>query len=275
MDNTMNSKLQLFEQFLHDWSINRMQTINLEEYTNTNKTSFTYSIENGMRDLGSIKGVNSFIFGIYKRKEDNKEPRVSHKQYVYEDDYAWYKKYGDNKEAVFNVVKNNVNQVIDYAQKSDLAAIEQIDLPSIFKWKLAFHYQNKNDISIIPVFTRDPLQMYAQSVGIYKNNMTMADLYLAIKNEEKYVNLENAISLAEIIWDEFQNFSTPYEKVRIEHGNLTTSQKTNATSSLDYIEYEIKAYKIIRKNPHNHLEQSFYSFLNNIKAQNIRQDKTY
>lgn len=273
MDETKDKAL-MFDEFVNEWSLERIKDLKIEEYTNLNKDSFTYGIETQMRSLGSINGISSFIFGIYKRYDTSY--KESKNQYIYTKEYAWYKRYGNNANDVFEKVKKNLIKVIENAQKSNLLAIEEIDLPRIYKWKVAFHYQNKNNICITPVFTEGALKSYALNKGIYKNGMSMAELYLAIKNNEQYKNLESAITVAEKIWDDFKNMNLAHERDIIENSDLSESERTNATSSLDYIEYEIKAHKIIRRNPHNHLESSFYQFLSNIiNAKKIQQNISY
>ena len=76
----------------------------------------------------------------------------------------------------------------------------------MYKWKIAYLYQKQEDISITPVFTKAALELYAKKIGKYKEDMTMSELYLTIKEHENYKTLEDAIYTAEIIWDEFLNF---------------------------------------------------------------------
>lgn len=50
---------------------------------------------------------------------------------------------------------------------------------------------------------------------------------------------------------------------------LSYTQKRNATSSIELIEYEMRAHKIQRSNPHNKLEQSFSKYLEDVKKLKI------
>ena len=112
---------------------------------------------------------------------------------------------------------------------------------------------------------------------LYKENMTMAEMYLAIKNYSKIKDIEEAIILAENIWDEYGQFSPSKAKEYVKYDNtLTESQKTNRTSELEFIEYEIKNCRVIKGNPHHKLEESFELFLKNtLDAQNIEKDKAF
>ena len=85
----------MYDEFRHKfWTVEKVKNIVLEDYTNLDKTSFTYDVETWSRPLGSIKGISSFIFGIYERQ--NKEHRENIRQYIYRDKYAWDKQFGDN-----------------------------------------------------------------------------------------------------------------------------------------------------------------------------------
>ncbi len=50
---------------------------------------------------------------------------------------------------------------------------------------------------------------------------------------------------------------------------LSYTQKRNATSSIELIEYEMRAHKIQRSNPQNKLEQSFSKYLEEVKKLKI------
>ena len=281
IDKKLQDKLNLFYKFINKWSANKLKTISLSEYTNLSKTSFTYDVETKMLPLGEIGGISSFIFGIYKRED--KTNKQSNNQYFYTKEYAWYTKYGDTKEVVFENIKNNLNEVVKNAQKSKLSTIELIDLPGIFKWKVAFLYQNLDDISIVPVFKKEALELYIRDViGKNTNKMKLSELYQIIKNYEKFSDLKDALILADIIWDNYKkflelqnaNFNILEEKEKIDNDkNLSNYQRTNATSELDYVTYSIKEYKIVRRNFHNQLEKSFKKYLeNNLNATNIKQN---
>ena len=168
--NVLNEKIKMYDEFKYKyWTAVKLQNITLEEYTNLNKTSFTYDVETWSRCLGSIKGISSFIFGIYERQ--NKEKREDVRQYIYRDKYAWDKQFGDNEKEVFENVKHWVNEIIKNAQNSNFTAIDDIPLYSMYKWKIAFLYQNEKDLTVVPIYTYDALRWFLQSIGIYKNGM--------------------------------------------------------------------------------------------------------
>lgn len=268
-------KLNIYNEFRNNfWTVEKVKNITLEDYTNLDKTSFTYDIETRSRLLGSIKGISSFIFGIYERQNTEKKEDI--KQYVYRDKYAWDKQFGDNEQEVFRNVKHWVNKVIENAQSGNFAAIDEIPLYSMYKWKIAFLYQNEKDLTVVPIFTYNALRWFLQSIGIYKKNMTMSEMYLAIKNRENFTSLGEVFQFGVNVWDDYVHFDIEEEKNTIKYSHMNSNKKRNATSSLALIEYEMKVHKIQRRNPHNQLEKSFKKFLEeNIMVQNIVQDEGY
>lgn len=95
-------------------------------------------------------GCSSFKFGIYR--QDNNEAEKSDKTRCYDKDYSWYLKYGNTAQEAFKKVKNLIREVIEVNQANNLEAIDSIDLGDAFKWKIAFHYQNINDVKIVDIF---------------------------------------------------------------------------------------------------------------------------
>lgn len=271
----IQEKLKMYQNFQKQWSLSRMKDLKLEEYTNSDNNSFIYDIEFGTKALGSIKGRNAFIFGIFKRQ--NLSEKESSERYIYGKEYAWLGKFGADESEAFENVKTSVIDVIENAQDGNYSVIDRNPLDSMYKWKITYLYQKQEDISITPVFTKAALELYAKKIGKYEEDMTMSELYLTIKEHENYKTLEDAIYTAEIIWDEFLNFDFDTAKEIVNNASwLSETKKRNATSDLELIEYEIKAHKILRRNLHNKLEKSFRDFLTKrVNAQSIIQDEDY
>lgn len=104
----MEKLIDLFEEFQSKWTLERVENMRLEDYTGVagvgeNRGDFTFWIENKLGGLGSIWGANSFKFGIYRRG-DNSEKESE--DYIFDSDYAWAKKYGDNKKQAFEKIKS-------------------------------------------------------------------------------------------------------------------------------------------------------------------------
>lgn len=270
--NNMQEKLQKYDEFRNNyWTVEHVKNMTLDEYTNTTHDSFTYDIENWTRELGSIKGRSSFIFGIYKRND--KKEKENNRQFVYTKDYAWEKKFGDNIKDVYKNVHNAVIEVIEAAQIGDYATIERSRLHSMFKWKLAFLYQNLQDVTVTPIYTFDVLKWDVQRLGKYENNMKISDFHIAIKESERFSDIGDVINHAAWLWEDYHKLNIGNERRVVNNSFETDWKRKNATSNLDYIEYEMNAHIILRRNFHNKLEKSFKKYLRkNIKAENIIQD---
>ena len=57
----------IWDEFLQRWPIEAVQGMKLEEYTNTDKSSFAYWVEFQTSKLASISGGNALQVVIYER----------------------------------------------------------------------------------------------------------------------------------------------------------------------------------------------------------------
>lgn len=142
--------------FLETWPLRRLRNMTLEEYTQAGSTdTFTYWIEARLAKYGSIWGGSSFKFGIYSRK--SKEPKGSGKTYVYADDYAWYRRLGDTRQAAFETVGAEVVKAVEAVQAGRLQDIDSLMLWPAVCWKIAFHFQDRLHPQVVGVFKREML----------------------------------------------------------------------------------------------------------------------
>ncbi|WP_299223864.1 hypothetical protein [uncultured Psychroserpens sp.] len=154
---------KLLKEFLDRWPLSEVKKITIEEYTDVNnRFTFTQWVENQTRPLGSINGISSLKFGIYKRRD----PKKKSKSKAYSNDiYSWIKSYGESDfdaNVVFEQVRDRVVKVIEYAQQLDFESIEKVDgIYNLFKWKVAFLYSGQ---SMIPVFNRDVLLRFTREL---------------------------------------------------------------------------------------------------------------
>ncbi|WP_088211630.1 AAA family ATPase [Shewanella sp. Shew256] len=142
---------QFLEQFIHEWPVERLESLSLEEYTSVDdQNTFAYWIEFGVgRYLGSIKGGDASKFGIYKRKSEPKGIR----EFIDSDDvYSWKRKYGSSAEQAFSNIKSKILLVIQAAKHAELEKIELLDFEQVLKWKLAFIYQDHNAPLVLPIY---------------------------------------------------------------------------------------------------------------------------
>ena len=122
----------------------------LDTYTNLNKdNSFCYWLESRTTGLGSFRGGYSFKFGIYAYR--NKP--ASDGSVKSDDKYAWYAKYNqDTAEGAFEIVKNAIVRVANYANEGKFEEIESIsELGEGYKWKIAFLYSHER---LIPIYSK-------------------------------------------------------------------------------------------------------------------------
>lgn len=146
----------VWDEFLSAWPLERLRTMTLEEYTQSgNKDTFTYWMEARLDKYGSIWGGSAFKFAIYSRAD--KEPRKGDAALAYSDDYAWYRRFGDTPQSAFEVIRAQVVAVAEAARHDNLEDIGKSELGQVYRWKIAFHYQDRAHPSVVCVFLREPL----------------------------------------------------------------------------------------------------------------------
>jgi len=150
----------LWDEFLTVWPRTRLATMTLDEYSHAgSKDSFTYWIESRLDEMGSIWGGSPFKFGVFSRK--NLEARESAENRSYSDTHGWYSSLGATAEQAFEKVRGYIGQVATLAANGDLDGIEAFDhLGEATKWKIAFHYQDRQAPVIVDIFKRAPLAVY-------------------------------------------------------------------------------------------------------------------
>ncbi|MEA5032130.1 MAG: AAA family ATPase [Sphaerochaeta sp.] len=154
IDSSENYKL--WDQFLAEWPVDRVRSMTLADYSSAgSKNSFTYWIENKLDQMGSIWGGSSFKFGIYSRNET--QEMVSKGNRLYNNEYGWLEKYGTTPEEAFIAVKDEVLKTITAVKSGNLEQIDDVDLGHAYKWKIAFHYQDRDNPVVLPVYKLEML----------------------------------------------------------------------------------------------------------------------
>jgi len=154
----------VWDDFLQAWPPTRLESMTLAEYSTAgDQGCFIYWLEAKTGDLGSIWGGSAFKFGIFNRKSIEEKEDAAGRAYT--DEYAWYSKYGETPPEAFNAVKSIVLEIARLAAAAELTKIEQIKFSPAVKWKIAFLYQDRNNPSILPVYSKGMLAEYAK----YKN----------------------------------------------------------------------------------------------------------
>lgn len=159
----------LWDEFLSVWPASRLASMTIDEYTQAgSQDSFTYWIESRLDKMGSIWGGSAFKFGVFSRKSTESKP--SNAKLSYSDDYGWYSTLGDTADEAFEKVRGHVVQVAQLASEGDLDAIEAFEhLGEAFKWKIAFHYQDRQAPVLVHIFKRDWLATFLGDTA--KSNM--------------------------------------------------------------------------------------------------------
>lgn len=202
---------QLWDEFLQVWPIDRLSTITLDEYTQAgSKDSFTYWVESRLDKLGSIWGGSSFKFGVFSRKDT--DVKTSDAKLSYSDTHGWYSSLGASAEEAFTQVRGYVVQVATLANEGNLDGIENFDhLGEAYKWKIAFHYQNRNTPTIVNVFKKAPLSIFVRDAA----RGSMATLQAAVL-AKRPADL-GILEFGQKIWHEWSQKNLAIWK--LSHGN--------------------------------------------------------
>lgn len=169
---------KLWDEFLSTWPISRLESMSLEEYTKAGATdTFTYWIESRLDRMGSIWGGSAFKFGVYSRKSS--ETRTSDTKLSYSDTYGWYSVLGNSADEAYEQVRAFVTQIAKWAEQGNLDAIEaSVNLGQAFKWKIAFHYQNRKRPVVVDIFKLPPLAVFIGD-SVIQNMATLQKATLA------------------------------------------------------------------------------------------------
>jgi hypothetical protein len=153
---------EILSDFLNRWPRDVVSVMTLEEYVSVgDQDTFCQWVETKTKMLGSIKGMTSIKFGIYKRKPGKK----GLKYYSNDELFTWRNTYGINREDAFDNVKSHILKIIEFSERGRFTEIDKIDLPDLFKWKVAFLFSGER---LIPVFNRIYLFTIASRLGMSK-----------------------------------------------------------------------------------------------------------
>lgn len=211
----------LWDEFLRVWPPERLATMTLDEYTLAgSKDCFIYWIEFGLSELGSIAGGAAFKFGVFSRK--NTETKESGRGLAYSDTHGWYTSLGKSPEEAFGRVREYVVRVAGLATSGDLEGIEAFEhLGEAYKWKIAFHYQNRQAPTIVDVFNRTMLLAFlGEAVDL---GSTMATLQREV-TRRRPVDL-GILEYGKRIWTEWEAKNLPIWKLSHGKGSFDDQQR--------------------------------------------------
>ena len=197
----------LYEEFQTKFPIEKLKTLSLDEYNNTDKeSSFCYWVETRLGKLGSIKGATSYKFGIYEYIQDPRDDSG----YLYDEKYAWLSKFGKDRTEVYNNVLSNIVKIAECAKNGDFDGIEKIDISNMFKWKIAFLY---SEYKFLNFYAEDGLRYLVKKYGMENSEkVTFADMYKFLLSKKQ--NNENIFVYASNIWNEWLVYKDEESKKR-------------------------------------------------------------
>lgn len=167
MENRTDLCRDILYDFLDRWTVDDVKRMTLNQYVSVgDKDTFCQWLETRTRELGSIKGINSSKFGIYKRGDKSKKP----KNLRNDSDYSWQRFYSDNdRSEAFSNVKKEILQIIKFAESGQFEEIDNLHLTQFVRWKIAYLYSNER---LIPIFKKDVLIKIAKHFGLDANHHT-------------------------------------------------------------------------------------------------------
>lgn len=193
---TIDELKEILDQFLNRWTIENVNNMTLQQYVGIgNKDTFCQWVETKTRMLGSIKGLTSIKFGIYERNDSNKKP----KNYKNDDKYSWLQAYGDNRNVAFEDAKKDIIKIINLSEIGRFDLIDNIQLPDLFKWKVAFLYSNER---LIPIYKKTVLFKIAKHFGLQTSRLTKISEIQNLMILNKPANL----NVYEFMWQLYKEF---------------------------------------------------------------------
>ncbi len=154
--------ITIINQFQETWSPSRLANIALKDFVLANENGWCASIETTLKALGITCGGSPIKFGINQYQEKYKLQKGQQKN----QHYYWASKYGASSKQAFKIIKERLQQILQFASDNDLIAIDLIDFSSSIKWKVAYLYASQ---SIIPIFSKKALEKAAFKTGLYPN----------------------------------------------------------------------------------------------------------
>ena len=196
----------LWQEFLQAWPIERLRTMSLSDYTAAgDKETFTYWMESRLDEYGSIWGGSAFKFGIYSRNDTTENEGTS--SLAYDENYGWYRKFGDSPQAAFEVVRGHVLAVAEAARAGRLEEIDKSPLGAAYRWKIAFHYQSRQDPLVACIYLRKPLLHFLQ-MPLSDTTTPQSALYRVLAEQRE--SEEGIVDFSERVWKEWV-YSNPLE----------------------------------------------------------------
>ncbi|EMB25751.1 McrB family protein [Treponema denticola] len=230
-------KDKIYEEFNNEFPLEKVRNLTLEEYTNTERSnSFCYWVEKKTEKLGSIWGGSAYKFGIFKigGKIKGRNGTLS------DNEYAWYSKYGKDRQEAYENIHSNIIKIIEASQKGHFEEIDLIDLGDAYKWKIAFLYSDKK---LLNIYLPKAILYLANK---YDNNFTINSPI----SKMQQIILSNTDS-KKTIWQKGDELWSVWEN-SLEAKKHNTEQEEDEPDTNDLIlKTNIQNYKNFLKKHHN------------------------
>lgn len=254
---------QILQEFLDRWPVEKIRSMNLSEYVSiANPDTFCQWIETKTKPLGSIKGVPSIKFGIYKRGTNGKIQKVHHN----DEEYSWQKYFGNTRKSAFENVIKEVLQIIEFSKLGKWNEIDNLHLSNFFKWKIAYLYSNER---LIPIFSTETLLKIASSFGLRATARTSVSTFQQLMIDHKPAHL----TIYEYAEELFQKFGR--QKQNNEKRQLLTKRIANNTKSTSP-QFRKGASSYIAEQKHNLLQEKLKeNLIRRYGEPNVKMEENY
>lgn len=253
---TITALKELLDEFLDRWTITNINELTLKEYVGIgNKDTFCQWVETKTRMLGSIKGMTSIKFGIYERNDSLKTPKF----YKNDDKYSWLKDYGDSREEAFGNIKKDIIKIINLSEIGRFDLIDEISIPDIFKWKVAFLYSNER---LIPFYKRDVLFEIAKHFGMLTSSKTkISEIQnLMMINKPSNFNVYEFMRHLDKKFNKVEKENEPEIKDYLKSENRRTKRRpTDSRSTTKQIRTISRSY--VAEQKHNKIQEALVKLL--------------
>lgn len=198
----------LWDSFLSTWAIENVQKMTLEQYIQVgSKDTFTYWLEHTTRPIADIRGGDASKFGIFHRRDQ--QDKENGRGRIYDNEYCWFQKFGDTKEQAFQTIKENILNVINAITNNEFEKILNIPVSEMFKWKIAFLYQNQKKPLIISIFSKTILDFLTEDKKL--NYVEAYQHLLRNKGEQSILSYSDQLVNEYFDANPKQSFLTPSE----------------------------------------------------------------
>jgi Domain of unknown function (DUF3883) len=191
----------LRKQFLRQFPQDKLSDLQIDQYVEgKSKDSFCNWLENRLVELGSMGGSNAFKFGIYYGRT-KKDPVVT---------YRSAKKFGANKEAVFNRVKQELVALLSAGRTKDIDAIHKNKLSPMFKGKILSVYYPDDYLNI---FAREHLEFYLLKLSLsFASNeidIVLRQELIDFKYHDPLMRQWSNLEFSNFLWTSFREPTKP------------------------------------------------------------------